>query len=100
MAALDDWAARPVNTYVSADYRLLNDNLLDLSHETYIHGSTIGNEDGETLPTTVQSQRGREPRRACAPRDAEHRTSSDVCDDEQSSGRINRWQLPSGARRG
>lgn len=29
--------------HVAADYRLLNDNLLDLSHESFVHGETIGN---------------------------------------------------------
>jgi vanillate O-demethylase monooxygenase subunit len=29
---------------VEADYRLVLDNLMDLTHETFVHGSSIGNE--------------------------------------------------------
>lgn len=48
--------------YVKADYRLMNDNLLDLSHETYVHQRTIGNEEEESiaeypLAVTVEGDR-------------------------------------------
>ncbi|KRB85358.1 hypothetical protein ASE00_00690 [Sphingomonas sp. Root710] len=47
--ALPNWAASPGYTHVAADYRLLTDNLLDLSHENYIHQGTIGNDEEETI---------------------------------------------------
>ena len=42
---MDDpaWAAAEGYHFVAADYRLLVDNLLDLSHETFVHPETIGN---------------------------------------------------------
>ncbi|WP_156680799.1 aromatic ring-hydroxylating dioxygenase subunit alpha [Sphingomonas profundi] len=43
------WAASRGYTHVAGDYRLLSDNLLDLSHENYIHQSTIGNEEEEPI---------------------------------------------------
>lgn len=92
-AALDDWAAAPGYTHVSADYRLLNDNLLDLSHETYIHGSTIGNEDGETIADYGPKVSVVESRVVRA-----HREMPNIAPPPmfammmQSSGRINRWQ--------
>lgn len=48
-AELDGWEA--VRGYMSfaADYRLLTDNLLDLSHESYVHERTIGNHAAETI---------------------------------------------------
>jgi vanillate O-demethylase monooxygenase subunit len=46
---LDNWTAASGYTHVAGDYRLLSDNLLDLSHENYIHQATIGNEEAETI---------------------------------------------------
>ncbi len=43
------WACSRGYHYLKADFRLANDNLLDLSHETYIHQKTIGNEEEETI---------------------------------------------------
>jgi vanillate O-demethylase monooxygenase subunit len=43
---MDDpaWAGDGSLTEVAADYRLVIDNLMDLTHETYVHSSSIGNE--------------------------------------------------------
>lgn len=43
------WVCARGYHHIRADFRLLNDNLLDLSHETYIHTRTIGNEEEETI---------------------------------------------------
>lgn len=43
------WTASCGYTHVAGDYRLLTDNLLDLSHENYIHQATIGNEEEEAI---------------------------------------------------
>jgi vanillate O-demethylase monooxygenase subunit len=42
---MDDvsWAGDGNMTEVAADYRLVVDNLMDLTHETFVHGSSIGN---------------------------------------------------------
>lgn len=42
-----DWAPSSGYHHINANFTLLNDNLLDLSHETYVHHRTIGN--GEEL---------------------------------------------------
>ncbi len=39
-----DWAGDGRMTEVAADYRLVIDNLMDLTHETFVHASSIGNE--------------------------------------------------------
>ncbi len=39
------FAATGSTKHVKANYELLNDNLLDLSHVGYVHGSTIGTND-------------------------------------------------------
>lgn len=38
------WASTTGYLHFNCDYRLINDNLLDLSHETFIHKHTIGND--------------------------------------------------------
>ncbi|MEZ5668735.1 MAG: aromatic ring-hydroxylating dioxygenase subunit alpha [Alphaproteobacteria bacterium] len=37
------WAGDGKLVHVKCDYRLIVDNLMDLTHETYVHGSSIGN---------------------------------------------------------
>ncbi|MBU1175909.1 MAG: aromatic ring-hydroxylating dioxygenase subunit alpha [Alphaproteobacteria bacterium] len=37
-----DWAADGKYIHAKCDYRLVVDNLMDLTHETYVHGSSIG----------------------------------------------------------
>lgn len=37
-----EWAADGKYIHAKCDYRLVVDNLMDLTHETYVHGSSIG----------------------------------------------------------
>jgi phenylpropionate dioxygenase-like ring-hydroxylating dioxygenase large terminal subunit len=37
------WAGDGKTIHVKCDYRLVIDNLMDLTHETFVHGSSIGN---------------------------------------------------------
>jgi phenylpropionate dioxygenase-like ring-hydroxylating dioxygenase large terminal subunit len=39
-----DWASAGGTTYVESNYQLISDNLLDLTHETYIHATSLGNQ--------------------------------------------------------
>ena len=48
------WAATTGYLHFKCDYRLINDNLLDLSHETYIHKHTIGNDAVADAPVVTQ----------------------------------------------
>lgn len=43
--------------HVKADYRLLIDNLMDLSHESYVHPTTIGHEALSAAPIETKSDR-------------------------------------------
>ncbi len=48
-------------THIQADYRLISDNLLDLSHESYLHEGTIGSEETEAIadfPLSVSTRAG------------------------------------------
>jgi phenylpropionate dioxygenase-like ring-hydroxylating dioxygenase large terminal subunit len=48
-----DWIASKGYTLLHSDYRLLNDNLLDLSHVAFVHGKTIGNAAVAEAPIAV-----------------------------------------------
>ncbi|MEA2257511.1 MAG: hypothetical protein QOJ51_336 [Acidobacteriaceae bacterium] len=43
------WRQSPGYHRFGCDYRLMTDNLLDLSHETYVHHHTIGNRAAQTI---------------------------------------------------
>jgi vanillate O-demethylase monooxygenase subunit len=45
----DRWAASRGYHHFNCNYTLMNDNLLDLSHETYVHKSTIGTHEKEPI---------------------------------------------------
>jgi phenylpropionate dioxygenase-like ring-hydroxylating dioxygenase large terminal subunit len=47
------WAVAEGYHHVSANYRFLVDNLLDLSHETFVHPETIGNDAVADSPASV-----------------------------------------------
>jgi len=55
---MDDpaWASLPGYHHFGANYQLVNDNLLDLSHESFVHEETIGNESVAESPATVTLQ--------------------------------------------
>lgn len=48
-----EWAACMGYHYIKANYQLLNDNLLDLSHESFVHTETIGNEAVAQAPASA-----------------------------------------------
>jgi vanillate O-demethylase monooxygenase subunit len=45
----DHWCSVHGYLKVGADYRLLNDNLLDLAHESFLHATSIGNSHEEAI---------------------------------------------------
>lgn len=49
-----EWAVAEGYHHVAADYRFLVDNLLDLSHETFVHPETIGNDAVADSPALVK----------------------------------------------
>ncbi|MGO1079483.1 aromatic ring-hydroxylating dioxygenase subunit alpha [Inquilinus sp. CA228] len=47
------WAGDGSTIHVQCDYRLVVDNLMDLTHETFVHGSSIGNRAVAEAPFDV-----------------------------------------------
>ncbi|ELF6206745.1 TPA: aromatic ring-hydroxylating dioxygenase subunit alpha [Pseudomonas putida] len=54
-AVNDEWAYGGGLFHIGCDYRLMIDNLMDLTHETYVHASSIGQKEIDEAPpvTTV-----------------------------------------------
>ena len=50
-----DWAFGGGLFHIACDYRLMIDNLMDLTHETYVHSNSIGQKEIDEVPckTTV-----------------------------------------------
>lgn len=65
------WATAEGHHHVAADYRFLVDNLLDLSHETFVHPETIGNgavaESPVKVTTNADAVRAHRDIRSCEP---------------------------------
>ncbi|MEX5748024.1 Rieske 2Fe-2S domain-containing protein [Massilia sp. X63] len=55
-----EWADNPEWAYggglyhINCDYRLMVDNLMDLTHETYVHASSIGQKEIDESPVTTR----------------------------------------------
>jgi vanillate O-demethylase monooxygenase subunit len=55
-----EWADNPEWAYggglyhINCDYRLMVDNLMDLTHETYVHASSIGQKEIDEAPVTTK----------------------------------------------
>jgi len=51
-----EWAYGGGLYHVKADYRLMIDNLMDLTHETYVHSTSIGQPEIDETPCTTRSE--------------------------------------------
>ena len=51
----EDWAFDGGTYHIGCDYKLLVDNLMDLTHETYVHPSSIGQEEITEAPIETTS---------------------------------------------
>jgi vanillate O-demethylase monooxygenase subunit len=55
-----DWAVNPEWAYggglyhINCEYRLMIDNLMDLTHETYVHSSSIGQKEIDEAPVNTK----------------------------------------------
>jgi vanillate O-demethylase monooxygenase subunit len=50
-----DWAYGGGLYHVQCDYRLMVDNLMDLTHETYVHSTSIGQKEIDETPVTTKT---------------------------------------------
>jgi vanillate O-demethylase monooxygenase subunit len=60
-----EWAESPEWAYagglyhINCDYRLMVDNLMDLTHETYVHASSIGQKEIDESPVNTRAEADR-----------------------------------------
>ena len=50
-----DWAFGGGRFHIACDYRLMVDNLMDLTHETYVHASSIGQKEIDEAPVRTRA---------------------------------------------
>jgi vanillate O-demethylase monooxygenase subunit len=50
-----DWAYGGGLFHIACDYRLMVDNLMDLTHETYVHATSIGQKEIDETPTVTKT---------------------------------------------
>jgi vanillate O-demethylase monooxygenase subunit len=51
-----DWAYGGGLYHVNCDYRLMVDNLMDLTHETYVHTTSIGQKEIDEAPVSTKTE--------------------------------------------
>jgi vanillate O-demethylase monooxygenase subunit len=51
-----DWAYAGGMYHVRCNYRLMIDNLMDLTHETYVHANSIGQNEIDETPCTTRTE--------------------------------------------
>lgn len=51
-----DWAYGGGLYHIACDYRLMVDNLMDLTHETYVHATSIGQKEIDETPVTTRTE--------------------------------------------
>jgi vanillate O-demethylase monooxygenase subunit len=51
-----EWAFGGGMFHVACDYRLMIDNLMDLTHETYVHATSIGQKEIDEAPCTTEQK--------------------------------------------
>jgi len=50
-----DWAYGGGLFHINCDYRLMVDNLMDLTHETYVHATSIGQKEIDETPSVTKT---------------------------------------------
>lgn len=53
-----EWAYAGGIFHIKCDYRFMIDNLMDLTHEKYVHGTSIGQEEIDESPVLTQEEDG------------------------------------------
>ena len=51
-----DWAYGGGLYHIACDYRLMIDNLMDLTHETYVHATSIGQKEIDETPSATKTE--------------------------------------------
>ena len=84
------WEGDGATLFAKCDYRLLIDNLMDLTHETFVHATSIGHKAiAETAPATTHDERSVTVTRLMLEIDAPPFWRTQL----QKPGNVDRWQI-------
>jgi len=84
------WEGDGATLFAKCDYRLLIDNLMDLTHETFVHATSIGHKAiAETAPSTTHDDRTVTVTRWMLDIDAPPFWRTQL----QKPGNVDRWQI-------
>jgi phenylpropionate dioxygenase-like ring-hydroxylating dioxygenase large terminal subunit len=84
------WEGDGATLFAKCDYRLLIDNLMDLTHETFVHSTSIGHKAiAETAPSTTHDERTVTVTRWMHDIDAPPFWRTQL----QKPGNVDRWQI-------
>jgi len=91
----DDWAVGGGMFNVKCDYRLLIDNLMDLTHETYVHKGSIGQKEIDDVPpvTTFEADEVRTERQMTDLIAPPFWASAMVSHGLDPEAKVDRWQV-------
>jgi phenylpropionate dioxygenase-like ring-hydroxylating dioxygenase large terminal subunit len=88
------WAGDGQLIEVACDYRLVIDNLMDLTHETFVHGSSIGNREVAEAPfVTTHGDRSATVTRWMSGIEAPPFWASQIRQAHGYTGPVDRWQI-------
>ncbi len=89
-----EWAADGRLITVKCDYRLVVDNLMDLTHETFVHGSSIGQRAVAEAPfVATHGERGATVTRWMENIDAPPFWAGQIKQALGYEGKVDRWQI-------
>jgi vanillate O-demethylase monooxygenase subunit len=89
-----EWAGDGKMIHVKCDYRLVVDNLMDLTHETFVHGSSIGNRAVAEAPfVATHGERTATVTRWMENIDAPPFWAGQIKDARGYQGKVDRWQI-------
>jgi phenylpropionate dioxygenase-like ring-hydroxylating dioxygenase large terminal subunit len=89
-----DWAADGQMITVQCDYRLVIDNLMDLTHETFVHGSSIGQHAVAEAPfVATHGDRSATVTRWMENIDAPPFWAGQIAQALGYAGKVDRWQI-------
>jgi hypothetical protein len=89
-----EWAGDGKMIHVKCDYRLVVDNLMDLTHETFVHGSSIGNRAVAEAPfVATHGDRSATVTRWMENIDAPPFWAGQIKEARGYQGKVDRWQI-------
>ncbi|WP_308366810.1 MULTISPECIES: aromatic ring-hydroxylating dioxygenase subunit alpha [unclassified Microbulbifer] len=89
-----DWVGEGGTLTIACNFKLLVDNLMDLTHETYVHSTTIGDEKLPGAPVDTSVENGEvSVRRVIPDHDPAPFWKAEIANALEYQGHCDRWQI-------